>query len=70
MKSSPRIDIPEAGTTFSAGTVVSLERGVGFVVKSGHDFLLIHTVQPEGKRPMSAWDYWQGARIKLGEKLG
>jgi methionyl-tRNA formyltransferase len=52
------------------GGVVGLESSKGFIVKCGREFLQIHLVQPEGKRPMSAWDFWQGARLKLGEILG
>ena len=27
-------------------------------------------VQPEGKKAMPAWDFWQGARLKAGDKIG
>jgi methionyl-tRNA formyltransferase len=59
-----------AGVPSEAGGVVGLENGVGFVVKCSQEFLQVLQVQPEGKRPMSAWDYWQGARLKIGDKLG
>jgi methionyl-tRNA formyltransferase len=59
----------EGWSDATPGTVVHLDNGKGFVVKCGTDFLQILHVQPEGKRPMSAWDYWQGARLKIGEKL-
>jgi methionyl-tRNA formyltransferase len=58
-----------ADSSSEAGSVVRVEKGSGFVVKCGQDFLLIRHVQPEGKRPMSAWDFWQGARLKQGDKL-
>jgi methionyl-tRNA formyltransferase len=54
----------------TAGEVIRLESGKGFVVRCGRGSLHILKVQPEGKRPMAAWDFWQGARLKLGEKLG
>src|SRR5690349_16391214 len=50
------------------GTIERLESGQGFVVKCGQGLLKITQVQPEGKKPMSAWEFWQGARLKLGEK--
>jgi methionyl-tRNA formyltransferase len=56
--------------TVEAGAVAGIEKGRGFVVKCGQESLQILQVQPEGKRPMSAWDFWQGARLKIGEKLG
>ncbi|OGR89926.1 MAG: methionyl-tRNA formyltransferase [Elusimicrobia bacterium RIFCSPLOWO2_01_FULL_59_12] len=52
------------------GAVVHLEHDSGFIVKCGREFLHILQVQPEGKRPMSAWDFWQGARMKIGDKIG
>jgi len=54
----------------SVGAVASLESGKGFVVKCGQDSLQILLVQPEGKKPMPAWDYWQGKRITIGQILG
>ena len=61
---------PGADLSSISGGVVGLDSGRGFVVKCSHEFLQILNVQPEGKRPMSAWDYWQGARMKIGDKLG
>jgi methionyl-tRNA formyltransferase len=60
---------PESSISAENGTVVGLVGGRGYVVKCGQGFLHVLQVQPEGKRPMSAWDFWQGARLKLGEKL-
>ncbi len=51
------------------GTVVDLVSGEGPVVRCGIDSFQLLEVQPEGKRPMSAWNWWQGARLKQGEKL-
>jgi methionyl-tRNA formyltransferase len=60
----------EGWSNVVSGAVVGLESGRGFIVKCSQEFLQILHVQPEGKRPMSAWDYWQGARMKIGDKLG
>ena len=61
--------IPDVKSAETGG-VAALDKGRGFVVKCSRDFLQIIHVQPEGKRPMSAWEFWQGARMKLGDKLG
>jgi len=63
-------EVPGAASTSENGGVARLDSGKGFVVKCSHEFLQILQVQPEGKRPMPAWDYWQGSRLKLGDKLG
>ncbi len=52
-----------------AGRVVGLAKEEGFVVECGQEFLKILHVQPEGKRPMSAWAFWQGARLQVGDIL-
>ncbi len=51
------------------GTVIRLVSGEGPVVKCGSNSLVLLQVQPEGKKAMPAWNWWQGARLKLGEKL-
>lgn len=56
------------------GQIIRLERGVGFIIKCNKGSLLIEEVQPEGKRPMSAWAFLQGAPNKnaikrLGREL-
>lgn len=61
---------PEAPKETPEGGIVYLEREKGFVVKCSRQFLLVLQVQPEGKRAMAAWDFWQGARLKIGDKLG
>ena len=58
---------PVAGS--QPGVVVSLVPSQGFVVQSGDQSVEVLTVQPEGKKAMSAWAFWQGARLNLGEKL-
>src|SRR5205807_3414389 len=52
------------------GTVIRLVSGEGPVVKCGLNSLVLLQVQPEGKKAMSAWSWWQGARLKIGEKIG
>jgi methionyl-tRNA formyltransferase len=51
------------------GTVTALHKNTGFVVQTGDISLLIHSVQPAGKKPMSAWAFHLGSRISIGERL-
>lgn len=51
------------------GVVIRIEGREGIVVKCGQNLLKVTQVQPEGKRAMSAWDFWQGAHLKQGDKL-
>ncbi len=59
---------PETGN-LPAGSIVGLEKKVGFIVKCKSSFLLIKNVQEEGKKLVSAWEWWQGARLKIGDFL-
>ena len=68
LKASPVLSW-EGSSASPAGTVVGLAKEEGFVVKCGQEFLKVLHVQPEGKRPMSAWAFWQGARLLIGEIL-
>jgi len=62
-------------STYEPGTIVGLEKNNGFIVKCKrgnhlNSFLLIKKIQEEGKKVISAWDWWQGARLKIGDCLG
>lgn len=58
-----------AGGSAEPGTVLSVsERGVE--VKTGDGILLLTTVQPAGKKTMSAADFSRGASLKPGAVLG
>jgi methionyl-tRNA formyltransferase len=61
--------VVSGGKSERPGTVARLDSGKGFVIECGKDLLAISFVQPEGKKPMSAWDFWQGARLQVGAKL-
>ena len=52
------------------GRIMSVVSGEGPVVKCGQHSLALLQVQPEGKKPMSAWSWWQGARLKIGDQIG
>ncbi len=58
------------GPKGTSGQVIAVEEGVGPVVKCGQDALLLEEVQPEGKKAMSGWAFWNGARLRQGDKLG
>jgi len=47
------------------GSIVYVERGVGFFVQCYKDVLFIETLRPAGKNTMTAWAYCNGR--KLGE---
>lgn len=51
------------------GTVLSVEPGVGFVVKCGVGGLLFKTLKPEGKKAMPASDFLNGLRLRAGDIL-
>ncbi len=48
------------------GTILEIRKGLGFIVKCGKDALFITKVQPESKAQMSAFDFVNGAQIKVG----
>jgi len=41
----------------------------GVFVQTGEGRLILLEVQPEGKKAMPAWAFWQGARLKVGDKF-
>jgi methionyl-tRNA formyltransferase len=57
------------GTADRAGTITAIERGKGFFVKCGDSNLIVEEVQPEGKKPMKAVDFLNGARLKIGDSV-
>jgi len=48
---------------------VAVIREKGFVVKCRNGFLLVENVQRQNKRPSSAWAFWQGAHMKIGDRF-
>ena len=51
-----------------AGTVIEIQKQ-GFVIGCGEGSLLIKNVQPEGGKPMSAYDFVLGSRLALKDQL-
>ncbi|OGS19526.1 MAG: methionyl-tRNA formyltransferase [Elusimicrobia bacterium RIFOXYA2_FULL_40_6] len=65
-------DIDEAYSRDNAsipGEIVAVIREKGFVVKCRNGFLLVENVQRQNKRPSSAWAFWQGAHMKIGDRF-
>jgi methionyl-tRNA formyltransferase len=54
----------------SPGTLVSIAKGMGAIVQTGEDLLLLQEVQLAGKRPQSGWDFVNGVRLVVGEVFG
>ncbi|MEL7329399.1 MAG: methionyl-tRNA formyltransferase [Cyanobacteria bacterium J06559_1] len=52
------------------GTVVAILKNIGPVIQTGDGHLLLQTVKPAGKKNLSGWDFANGSRVELGEKLG
>jgi len=53
----------------SPGEVVSVVKNWGAVVQTGSGGLLLREVQLAGKRPQSGWDFANGTRIAIAEKI-
>jgi methionyl-tRNA formyltransferase len=51
------------------GTVVAIAKSVGPVIQTGDGRLLLHTVKPSGKKAQSGWDFANGHRLAIGERL-
>jgi methionyl-tRNA formyltransferase len=51
------------------GTVVFLAKGHGPVVQTGDGLLLLQSVQPAGKRQQSGWDFANGLRLAVGDRI-
>jgi methionyl-tRNA formyltransferase len=51
------------------GEVVKIIKNFGLVVQTGEGLLLLLEVQLAGKKVQSAWDFVNGTRLEIGEKL-
>ncbi|XGV95768.1 MAG: methionyl-tRNA formyltransferase [Leptolyngbya sp. BL-A-14] len=52
------------------GEAVGVAKGEGAVIQTGEGLILLRSVQLPGKRPQSGWDFANGTRLVIGEKLG
>ncbi len=58
-------------TNKASGTIISIEKGnkPGIYVSTGQDILILKSVQPEGKKTMSALDFANGYRVEIGHQF-
>ncbi len=52
------------------GTILGVKKDEGFLIQAQPGCVLIREVQPEGKKRMDAWAFWQGAHLQIGDQLG
>ena len=52
------------------GTILEVRKSEGLLVQAGDGAVLLMDVQPEGKKPMPALAFWQGAHLDIGTVLG
>ncbi|MDR0646704.1 MAG: methionyl-tRNA formyltransferase [Elusimicrobiota bacterium] len=56
-----------AARRYQAGTIIAVERGLGFFVECYKEVLFIENIRPAGKTAMSAWDYANGKKLSAGK---
>ena len=57
----------EDGAGPAPGTIVEARKNAGLLVQAGSGRVLLQEVQPEGKKVMDAWAFWQGAHMAVGD---
>jgi len=55
--------------SLAPGTVVGLLKNQGALIQTGKGLLLLREVQMAGRRSQSGWDFINGSRLQIGEKL-
>ncbi|MFA5138788.1 MAG: methionyl-tRNA formyltransferase [Elusimicrobiota bacterium] len=63
------VDPESGGSSGTPGSIVRVEGPRGVLVQCASGRLWVQEVQPEGKRPISATDFINGARLKTGGLL-
>lgn len=63
------VPIQSRSSAGNYGKIVDVVKNQGILVQSGTEPVLLLDVQSEGKKPMSAWAFWQGAGLKVGDKF-
>ncbi len=56
-------------TTGEPGEIIYIIKNLGMVVETKEGKLLLTEVQPAGKRSQSGWDFVNGMRVSVGDKL-
>jgi methionyl-tRNA formyltransferase len=66
----PSTEVAEIdSSTAACGSVVYLAKNYGPVVKTGEGLLLLQSVQLSGKRQQGGWDFVNGLRVEVGDRL-
>ena len=52
------------------GEIVAVLKNYGPIVQTGEGHLLLLEAKPAGKKTLSGWDFANGSRVEMGEKLG
>jgi methionyl-tRNA formyltransferase len=65
-----RAKVLDADSSHEPATVLNVDKEGAVAVAAGGGAVLIITVQPPGKKPMSAVDFARGRRLREGESFG
>ena len=65
----PLTEVPLELSDGTPGQIVAIARNLGPLVQTGDGVLLLREVQPSGKKAGSGWDWVNGARVSVGERL-
>ena len=65
----PRVSVIADATSAPPGTVLPSPPGQ-LLVKAGQEAVSLESLQPEGKRPMTAADFLHGYPVQPGQKFG
>ncbi|MGB3765692.1 MAG: methionyl-tRNA formyltransferase [Phormidesmis sp.] len=60
----------ELKTDSRPGEIVSVLKNYGPLVQTGEGHLLLREVKPAGKKTLSGWDFANGSRVEIGERVG
>ncbi|MBX2863626.1 MAG: methionyl-tRNA formyltransferase [Leptolyngbyaceae cyanobacterium MAG.088] len=52
------------------GKIAAIWKNRGPVISTGDGYLLLHQLQPAGKKAQSGWAFANGGRLEVGEQLG
>lgn len=52
------------------GSVIAILKNYGPVVQTGEGHLLLLEVKPAGKKSLSGWDFANGSRLAVGDRIG
>jgi methionyl-tRNA formyltransferase len=69
LRSDPPTADPSQLSGAEMGMITAIQKGEGFSVQTGTNSLGIREVQMAGKRVQSAWDFANGVRLEVGQKL-